>query len=354
MIQALTFVNRFGRSLRCILTEPERSGFAIKQVDGLGPGMANVNIHDIVTTDGGYFGSARFSARSIEMILQPVEANFAGTYMPVEETRHLSYEFFAPKTQLRIVIETDTRVLAIEGYVEKNEPDIFNRSEVFSIGIRCPEYYFRLLNEAGSEQHVAIYGSGLFEFPFQNNSLTKPLIEFGMADATQGYDLLYEGDTEAGFEMVITFNGEQIGGNITIQNELNGNSDNGPVGFPQVSDARSVWYQWTDPSLGQQYIKISTTKLTERLNGKYSGNFYDVGNQIVYRSYPGKKTLLFRASDFSCTILDCVTNDAVTHQPELSWMKLYPGYNHFLVTSLPSAVGKFAVNITYEALYSGV
>lgn len=346
MIQAITFTNRFGRSLRCVLREPERSGFAIKSIDGLGPGRAAVNIHDIATADGGYFGSARFSSRNILVNFQLVDFDIDWNYNPIEQVRHLSYEFFPPKTRVQIVVDTDTRSLVIEGYVESNEPNIFQQSVTVTVSILCPGYYFKMVSETGDQQDVTIYGAGLFHFPFSNESLTEKLIQFGEIGQYQKYAMYYDGDAEAGFEMEILFNGLVVN-DIGIQNVPIGNSSKGPIGFGPTDDANRVIYTWNDDALATQHIQINIARIATKLQGIYSSPIYDAGNRIVISSKTGQKSALFiDATNHSYNILDCFTH--------LDWLKVYPGYNEFEIATDVASIAHFSVSLKYEALYTGV
>lgn len=347
MIQSISFVNRFGRSLRCILREPERTNIAVRKVSGLGPGRATVNIHGIATADGGYFGSARFDKRVIELDLQFIEWSLDGGYVPIEQTRHLSYEFFAPKTRMQMVVETDERRLLIEGYVESNEPDIFSPNESAHITIICPGYYFKMVTDEGEKQNVSIYGNGLFSFPFFNEYSTQyKYLEFGTASAIQTYTLQYNGDMETGFDMTITFDGNQVS-TMSIQNTPKGNSDKGPIGFANDFEASADIYHWVDDEITYKYVQIVISDIAAKLSGRLQGHVYDSGNQIRISSHVGKKSAyLHTLGGDKYNIID-----AIRH---LEWLQIYPGYNEFSVQTDNNSIGHFNVSVEYEALYSGV
>lgn len=346
MIRSLTFTNCFGRSLHCILGEPDMTGIAITNVEGLGPGASSVNIHDIATADGGYFGSARFSSRNIVLTLQLCDIVRDGVYTSIEEIRHLAYEFFAPKTRLQVVVETDARLLAIEGVTESDDPAIFQQSEKIQVSILCPGYYFKMVSETGSDQSSVIYGGGLFQFPFSNESLDRKLIQFGELELIQKNELYYDGDAETGFELEISFTGELVN-TLTIQNKPLGNSEKGPVGFLSELDASRPVFQWRDSSIASNYISLNLATVAEKLGSRYASPVYGVGNRIVISSIVGKKTaVLIDDHDNRYNILNAFAN--------LSWLKLYPGYNEFTITTDAASLGHFSVQAKYEALYTGV
>lgn len=345
MIKAVTFTNRFGRSLRCTLAAPERSNFAITNIDGLGPGAATVNIHDIVTSDGGYFGAARFSSRNIVIDFTLIDHDKDGRYVPIEKTRHLSYEFFAPKTKLQLLVETDERSLLILGYVESNEPNIFQQQVSMTVSILCPGYYFKMVNNGDDIQVVRIYGTGLFEFPFSNESLVYPLIQFGATEDDETYSLYYDGDADNGFTLMIDFTGQPVTGSIFVSNEPVGRTDKGDVGFVPSDDHMDV-LNWSDTEMTDPYISISITELANRLASAYSDPIYTNGNRIVICTETGRKSAKFITGGNEYNILGYIEH--------LEWLKLYSGYNKIHVVCDPASAGHFQVSMAFECLYSGV
>ena len=345
MIQSLTFTNQFGRSIRCKLGAPEKTGIAIAKVTGLGPGTTAMNIHNIATADGGYYGSARFSARNIVLSLLLLEFDGDGKYIPIERTRHLVYEFFTPKTKLQVVVTTDERELVIEGYVETNDPDIFSSKEMVTVSILCPDFYFKMVSETGDERTVPVYGSGLFEFPFSNESTVDNLIQFGDLSTTQEYKLYYDGDMENGFEIEIYFRGNLVNG-FSILNEPVGNSEKGHVGFDSDEEAERVVFNWHDDQISSKYIAATIATIASKLSGRYSGNVYDAGCRIVIKSMVGKKSAVFYDNaNNAYNILN-----AFDH---LDWLKLYPGWNKLRIQTDQQSNMQFGINVTYSAYYIG-
>ena len=351
MIKAVTFTNRFGRSLRCVLSAPERSNFAITSINGLGPGAATVNIHEIVTSDGGYFGAARFSSRNIVVDFVLVDHDGDGNYIPIEKTRHLSYEFFSPKTKLQLLIETEDRSLLIQGYVESNEPSIFQSQVSMTVSILCPGYYFKMVNNGDDVQIVKVYGTGLFEFPFSNESLktdlepAQKLIQFGASEDEEVYSLYYDGDADNGFLLTVFFNGSPVTGSIIITNEPVGKTGMGDVGFIPL-DGHDDVLEWSDTSITDSYITINIDTLASRLASVYSDPIYSSGNVIEICTETGKKSAKFITGNNEYNILGYLDH--------LDWLKLYPGYNNIHVVCNPASASHFNATMEFECLYSGV
>ena len=65
MIKSITVTNHTGDSIKVELTRPEFSGFAITNIEGLGPVKADINMTDISTYDGGLYNSSRLGIRNI-------------------------------------------------------------------------------------------------------------------------------------------------------------------------------------------------------------------------------------------------------------------------------------------------
>ena len=55
MIKSVTVVNHLGESLKLDLASPEKSGFIVKSIEGLGPVKATVNTTKMSTTDGALY-----------------------------------------------------------------------------------------------------------------------------------------------------------------------------------------------------------------------------------------------------------------------------------------------------------
>lgn len=176
MIRSFTVTNTLGDSIKIDLAEPEKSGFVIVSVTGLGPAKANIVTSEISTNDGALFNSARMNSRNIVFNLLFWDTNSGES---IEEIRLKSYRFFAPKKKLTLLVETDKRTAEIVGYVETNEPTIFSKSEGAQISIICPDPYFYSAGKDGTMRTVFSGDDPLFEFPFSNESLTENLLVFG-------------------------------------------------------------------------------------------------------------------------------------------------------------------------------
>lgn len=192
MIKSVTVTNYLGESLKLELMKPEKTGIIVKKIEGLGPPKATINSTKVASGDGDVYNSARAEGRNIVMTLGFM---FAPT---VEDARQKTYKYFPIKKPVTLLIETDNRLCETVGYVESNEPNIFSEEEETQISIVCPSSYFSS-DDNGGTTTVVFYGvEPLFEFPFSNESLTEPLIEFGAIKNRQEENIWYDGDTEVG------------------------------------------------------------------------------------------------------------------------------------------------------------
>lgn len=211
MIKSFKVTNYLGDSIKLILGEPERSGFLIKSVEGLGPAKANINTTEISTNDGSLFNSARLNNRNIVFEIIFVETAHRET---IEDIRQKSYKYFPLKKNLELLIETDNRTVKTIGYVESNEPTIFSSQEGTQISIVCPDPYFY---SADGDNVTNLYSvEPVFEFPFGNESLTEDLLVMGNIHFKTEGVVIYDGDSEVG----ITIHIHAIGpaSNVTIYN----------------------------------------------------------------------------------------------------------------------------------------
>ena len=280
MIKSITVTNYLGDSIKLELGRPEQSGFLIKSVSGLGPSKANINTTEVSTNDGSLFNSARLNQRNIVFEFIFVESINRES---IEDIRQKSYKYFPIKKNVDLLIETDNRIVKATGYVESNEPNIFSSQESAQISIICPDPYFYSI-----EKTITIFSGiePLFEFPFENNSLTDNLLEFGEIIVNQEKTVFYKGDSEVGVVIYIHAIGEAT--NLTIYNALT-----------------------------REVLKIDTDRL-EAL----TGSIIKAGDDIIISTIKGQKFIrLIRDGEY-INILNCLGRN-------FDWFRLVKGDNVF-------------------------
>jgi len=301
MIKSITAINYIGESITLDLMYPEKSGFAVLDINGLGPSKANINVIDLSSSDGSTFNSARVDKRniviSLKLLAQPT----------IELIRHKSYKYFPLKKLIKLIIETDTRICETYGYVESNEPVIWSGQESTQISIVCPDP-----NLYASNLNMTLF-SGVeskFKFPFSNESLTNNLIIMGDIITIPEKTVYYEGDSEIGITIRIHAIGQAT--NVSIYN----------------SKTRGV-------------IKINTSILIT-----LTGFGIITGDDIIVSTIKGKKSVLLLRSGIYTNILNCVNKDA-------DWFQLTKGDNIFLFTA-ESGLINLQFKIENQTAYEGV
>ena len=164
MIKRVKVTNYLGESIEMELSNPEKSGFNIHEVTGIGPEKAEINTTPITTTDGSIYNSARTTERNITMLIEFIIPN--NMFSTIEDCRQATYKYFPLKKPLRLFIETDNRTVEIDGFVEANEPSIFKKQEYTQISIICPYPWFYLSGGEGIQTTVFYGVNPNFDFPF--------------------------------------------------------------------------------------------------------------------------------------------------------------------------------------------
>ena len=304
MIKSLTVTNPTGESIRLELTRPEKSGFYIENIEGLGPANATVNITESATVDGGYYTSSHVSTRNIVLTLGFLYEK------GIEDMRHESYRYFPLKKQIKLLIETDNRTCVTHGYVESNEPNIFSERETTQISILCPDPYFYAFNNGVGYISNLSRDIALFSFPFSNESLDEPLIELGQVTDTTTRIVHNPGDVEIGVKIHIYIKGS-ITTSISIDNRT------------------------TD-----QTMTINTTRLKQITSADLKK-----GDEIVINTKKGNKSIYLISDGAKTNILNCLSRFT-------DWIYLLPGDNQ--IHHAASDLGNIEVTMEQEVMYAGV
>lgn len=306
MIISITATNEAGESLKLELTNPWSSEVIIESVDGLGPTKGSINTNELATSDGSVYNSARQEQRNIVFHFQLIKSAKDGL---IETTRQKVYRIFPVKKKVKIRVETDNRVCYTEGYVESNEPDIFQENEKQSVSIICPNANWT----APSAEYNLNGIDSLFEFPFENDSLTEPTIVLGEIIYQIGTVFQYAGDVDSGIVMSIH----------ALDDVYN----------PKVFNV-----------ITNEVMEFSTTKLSQILGE--GEDHMQAGDTIVCSTVDGDPYVTF--------IRDGFEHNAIAMLPKISdWLKVQAGSNAFGYGA-DSGVANMAVNIQTQILYGGI
>lgn len=195
MVKEVTITNYLGNEITYSFDNPtidDKTGLFITEIEGLGPVKATVNMTQLATADGDIYNSSRLAGRNIV-----IKARF--TYADtIEEARLMSYKYFPIGHKLKFKIKTENRLAETEGYVESNEPNIFSKESDMQVSVLCESPFFFSVDEDGKQQTNFSNVVAMFEFPFSNESLTDPLLEFGRIINKKENTVYYDGDAETG------------------------------------------------------------------------------------------------------------------------------------------------------------
>lgn len=304
MIKEVIITNLAGETLPLTLDHPEKSGFIVKSISGLGPVKATINTTEYSTIDGGIFNSARLPYRNIVMELQ---------FLPkstIEETRLLSYKYFMIKQQLTMEFITDSHDVTISGYVESNTPNIFSKDEGCQISIICPDPYFY---DKNSLSYSLSSIKPAFEFPVSWEMVdgVQELKDISYISLESVGNVNYKGTNGTGIIFYIHVLND-IEGGISIQNIYTG-----------------------------EYMRLSSEQLT-----KLIGSGFKRGDSIYISTIRGNKYVqLMRGGT--------VTNILNAYDKNGTWLQLRKGDNYFKIY-WSGEPGDLQIFILGNTIYEGI
>lgn len=300
MIKSLTVTNYIGESIYIELGNPDLTGLIVANIDGLGPAEASINTTELATGDGGVFSSSRLGTRNIVISFIFQEAP------TIEEVRQKTYKYFPIKRKVTVRVETDTRTVETDGYVESNSPAIFSEQEYTQISIVCPNPYFY---DVGDSYMAFMGATPLFEFPFEN-PVGSAEIEFSEIVYDKRAILTYSGDIETG--VVMTIHALDTVSGITLYN---------------VNTRESM--------------KIDTERIR-----KLTGTAFGSADDIVISTVPGDKYCRLLRNGQYTNIISAINKDA-------DWFTLVHGDNIFAFTADVGET-KMTITFSYRNAYGGV
>ena len=163
MIKTVSVVNQFGDEISTNFVGAYEAPYVITKIEGHGPVAADINLTQFATNDGAMYNSARVGERTMTLTLAVV----AQPDKTIEHARRWIYKTYAVKNRVTMVFTTDTGTYIMTGYVEKCEPDIFEKITKVKITIVCPDpFFYTPVKTVTSISRV----KGGFEFPFADNA----------------------------------------------------------------------------------------------------------------------------------------------------------------------------------------
>lgn len=309
MIKKVVVTNPKGEALELELANPDKAGLAVVNIEGLGPPKANINGQEMSSADGMFYSSARADSRNIIFTFEMRSRDNDSPYGPltIEESRHLTYVYFPLKKEVTVTVHTDSQVLYTKGYVESNEPVIFSNQEYTTISVICPDPY---MYEAGNSKTVFSGIQSVFEFPFSNESLVDPLIEFAHIWLDTTAVLNYVGTVDTGVYITIHAFGDCS--NIKLFNVDTG-----------------------------EKIEIDTGKIAS-----ITGNSFKKFDDILISTIRGERYCKLIRNGVTTNIIGALRRDT-------DWFQISNGSNAFGF-SAESGANNISVTFSYQNAYVGV
>ena len=279
--------NKYGQRLKLSQNE---SAYQILSIDGLTPPSATIHTITNANSHGAVYKAGKVEPRNLVIQVKP-RGN-------IEENRLRLYEYFASSDYCKIYFRNVNRNVAIEGYVETIESNLFENSQVIQISILCPEPFFKDVKESVrdmSKQHAA------FEFPFE-------------VPITEGIEFsVFERDR---FTCVVNYGEADTGMIIDIEN-----ISNMELPIPTV----------------RNYI----TGESLRVSGTFNG-----GEKIVINTNIGQKSVKKISNSVEENLLN-------SFDLKSDWLQLRKGANHFTY-DFNGYDKYYRINIRYSSAYLGV
>lgn len=229
MIKSIEIINGRNEHTVLVLKNPKASGLFITKVEGLDAPKGTINMVQRSRLNGSKYKGSRANARNIVFYVNYFRNNLNKD--AIEGIRHQVYRMCPIGEDVDIIVTTDQREVFFNGYVETNEANIFSQQEGSQISILCEEAYGR--GETDYE-NTFVGVDPIFEFPFSNESLTDPLIEFGDVYTLTSKMFDYTGEVRTGFKTTVYFRENVTGftlSNLTTKQSMkvNGSFTSGDV-----------------------------------------------------------------------------------------------------------------------------
>lgn len=301
MIKSITVDNLKGLVKTLYLSRPDKSGFAIADVQGLGPVKSNVSMSSFANLDGAKFNSAIAGTRNIVFTLYFLDKP------TIEKVRMESYQLFPLKGEVELIIETSNRKVKTNGIVESNEPSIFSNRENTKVSIICPDSYFHSIEPVS----LPFFGSEpMFEFPFENLLMRSPHLIMSNKINKDQRTIEYDGDGEAGVTIIINCHG--------------------PVEDLLIYNIET-----------QEAFRINAEKV--RL---FTGSKLKDMDIVTICTIPGKKSITLTREGNTVNLINCVVQGS-------DWLFLRKGLNIFSYHE-SGRLDNLDMEIVYDILYMGV
>ena len=276
--------NKYGEQLE--LTH--NLAYEIVSILGLDPPDAQVNTTRNAGFDGSTYNSSYANEKTITITM--------AINGPAEQNRIALYQYFKPKSYVRLYYKNGTRDVYIDGYVRNMPIAFFEKKQTVQIDILCPQPYWVGVND----DIISFSGiEGLFEFPF---SIPEEGISFSEIVLSQERDIYNSGDVEVGCVIEIRAIGD--------------------VGNPRIYDAVTGEHLFINQNM-------------------------ELGDKIVINTIRGQKSIyMIDHNGTKTNLIGKITAGS-------SWIQLTPGDNLLTVDAVTHFENMY-VTVTTVDYYEGV
>lgn len=167
------------------LSFAQNSPFTVTEIQGLNPPEATINTSQVALIDGAKFNSAKLNMRSLNVA-------FAIEY-EAAKNRIEVFKVLKSKQYVKMYYIGDYRDVYIEGYISAINITYFERKQIVTCSILCPDPYFKQAQEIVDKLTNII---SAFHFPFA--STDEPELLFGYISNDVGITIANDGDVDCG------------------------------------------------------------------------------------------------------------------------------------------------------------
>lgn len=286
MIKSVWVINPNGNYLELDLRKSGyQTGLYVFNLEGIGSPVATVNGKGGPNFDGVRVNSVRADARQITFSVA-----LPGPGAIEEEAKAKLYEYFPSKKEITFGVVTDSYEIQTKAFVEHNDITQFSKIENAKISLYCADPYFR---EKMERAYWADYFSGIpnFQFPFSNEDLVLPLIEFGYDTDKPTIRVGYIGGIETGATISLMLLGD-------VQDIVIANGNGSQIMNIDLTDALA---NWSAPSINGDRVVINTKVGEKSINYIRGGVSFNMINGVGMTDdwiqiLPGINTITFDAA----------------------------------------------------------
>lgn len=167
--------------------------YLVTHVSGLNPPSASLFTSKSPNRKGSKYNGSTLDERNIVITIKILG--------DIEVNRNALYEWVDTEQYIKVRYRNGLKNVYCEGYVVDCPVDLFTKSEVFAVAIRCPDCYWKDLNEISTDITALLKH---FTFPFAIGAAGVPFSTVRDSNETS----IYNGGAETGVKFRIVCNND--------------------------------------------------------------------------------------------------------------------------------------------------